>query len=68
MQCTFGVLLTAICGLLVPVIAQKCLKVYDGYLENAKLYTQRFATADRPAADKLLFPEEAKNEAILNTV
>lgn len=70
-QWTLGALLTAICGLLdtpdvddplVPEIAQKYLEDYDGYLENARLYTKRFAWVGRPADDQLLFPEEEKHE------
>lgn len=66
-QWTLGSLLTTLCGLLstpnvddplVPEIAQKYLEDYDEYLENARLYTKRFATAERPFIKDLVFPEE----------
>ncbi|CZR57558.1 related to ubiquitin conjugating enzyme ubc1 [Phialocephala subalpina] len=66
-QWTLGYLLTALCGLLstpnvddplVPEIAQKYLEDYDGFQENARLYTQLFATAERPFIKDLVFPEE----------
>jgi ubiquitin-protein ligase len=64
---TLGALLTALCGLLatpdvddplVPEIAQKYLEDFDGYCKNAKLYTQRFATGERPDESQLLFLED----------
>jgi hypothetical protein len=73
----FGCLLTTMCGLLatpdlddplVPEISQKYLEDYDRYVENAKLYTQRFATVGRPADDQLLFPEEEQQEILLDVV
>ena len=64
---TLGALLTALCGLLatpdvddplVPEIAQKYLEDFDGYCKNARLYTQRFATGERPDESQLLFLED----------
>jgi ubiquitin-protein ligase len=66
-QWSLGALLTALCGLLatpdvddplVPEIAQKYLEDYDGYCENARLYTKRFATGPRPEHEDLVFSEE----------
>ena len=63
---SLGALLTALCGLLatpnvedplVPEIAQKYLEDYDGYCENARIYTKKFATAERPSEKDLLFFE-----------
>ncbi|KAH8816506.1 hypothetical protein F5884DRAFT_896275 [Xylogone sp. PMI_703] len=64
---TLGSLLVALCGLLatpdvddplVPEIAQKYLEDFEGYCENARLYTQRFATGERPDESQLLFLED----------
>jgi ubiquitin-protein ligase len=64
---TLGALLTAICGLLacpdvgdplVPEIAQICLEDYDTYCENARVYTKRYATGERPDEASLSFLEE----------
>lgn len=64
---SLGAILTALCGLLaspdvddplVPEIAQKYLEDYDGYCENAREYTRRFAKEERPAEDSLTFLEE----------
>jgi ubiquitin-protein ligase len=64
---SLGALLTALCGLLaspdvedplVPEIAQKYLEDYDGYCENARLYTKRFAMGPRPEERDLIFSEE----------
>ncbi|KUJ19256.1 uncharacterized protein LY89DRAFT_487318 [Mollisia scopiformis] len=66
-QWTLGALLTAICGLLaapdvddplVPEIAQKYLEDYAAYCENARLYTKRYATGQRPEEASLSFLEE----------
>lgn len=71
-QWSLGALLTALCGLLatpnvedplVPEIAQKYLEDYDGYCENARLYTQRFATGPRPEYNDLAFSEELPTSA-----
>ncbi|KUJ14770.1 uncharacterized protein LY89DRAFT_735844 [Mollisia scopiformis] len=43
---------------LVPEIAQKYIEDYEGYVKNAKSYTERFATAIRPPDDDLFFPEK----------
>ncbi|KAH8798110.1 prion-inhibition and propagation-domain-containing protein [Hyaloscypha sp. PMI_1271] len=64
---SLGALLTAMCGLLaspdvddplVPEIAQKYIEDYNGYCENARLYTQRFATGARPEYQDLIFSED----------
>jgi ubiquitin-protein ligase len=64
---SLGALLTAMCGLLaspdvddplVPEIAQKYIEDYNGYCENARLYTQRFATGPRPKYQDLVFSED----------
>jgi ubiquitin-protein ligase len=64
---SLGGILTALCGLLaspdvddplVPEIAQKYLEDYEGYCENARKYTKRFATKARPEEDSLTFLEE----------
>lgn len=64
---SLGALLTAMCGLLaspdvddplVPEIAQKYIEDYNGYCENARLYTQRFATGQRPEYQDLVFSED----------
>lgn len=64
---SLGALLTAMCGLLaspdvddplVPEIAQKYIEDYNGYCENARLYTQRFATGPRPEYQDLIFSED----------
>jgi ubiquitin-protein ligase len=66
-QWSLGALLTAMCGLLaspdvddplVPEIAQKYIEDYNGYCENARLYTQRFATGPRPEYQDLIFSED----------
>jgi ubiquitin-protein ligase len=67
---TLGALLTALCGLLaspdvddplVPEIAAKYLEDYEGYCENARLYTKKFATdSRRPDSDILRFLEDSK--------
>lgn len=63
---SMGALLTAMCGLLaspdvndplVPEIAQKYLEDYEGYCENARLYTKRFATGARPNDNDLDFSD-----------
>jgi ubiquitin-protein ligase len=68
---SLGALLTALCGLLatpdvddplVPEIAQKYLEDYDGYCQNAKLYTQLYATGERPEEIKLIFLEDGPKE------
>jgi ubiquitin-protein ligase len=68
---SLGALLTALCGLLatpdvddplVPEIAQKYLEDYDGYCQNAKLYTQLYATGERPEEMSLIFLEEGPKE------
>ena len=60
---SLGALLTALCGLLaspdvddplVPEIAQKYLEDYDEYCENARFYTQRYATGPRPEYQDLV--------------
>jgi hypothetical protein len=43
---------------LVPGIAQIYLEGYDGYCENARLYTERFATGPRPEYKDLAFSKE----------
>jgi hypothetical protein len=43
---------------LVPEIAQKYIEDYNGYCENARLYTQRFATEPRPKYQNLVFSED----------
>jgi hypothetical protein len=43
---------------LVPEIAQKYIEDYNGYCENARLYTQRFATGQRPEYQDLIFSED----------
>lgn len=67
-QWSLGALLTALCGLLatpdvddplVPEIAQKYFEDYDGYCENARLYTRKFATGQRPAENELTFLDES---------
>jgi ubiquitin-protein ligase len=69
---SLGALLTALCGLLaspdvedplVPEIAQKYLEDYDGYCENATLYTKRFATGARPEYEDLDFSTELETSA-----
>jgi ubiquitin-protein ligase len=64
---SLGALLTAMCGLLaspdvddplVPEIAQKYIEDYNSYCENARLYTQRFATGPRPEYQDLIFSED----------
>ncbi|TVY73484.1 Ubiquitin-conjugating enzyme E2 [Lachnellula suecica] len=64
---SLGALLTALCGLLgspnvddplVPEIAQKFLQDYDGFCNDARSYTKRFANGDRPADKDLVFLEE----------
>lgn len=64
---SLGALLTALCGLLaspdvedplVPEIAHKYLTDYDGYCEAAKLYTQRYATGERPNENDLVFLDD----------
>lgn len=66
-QWTLGALLTAICGLLaspdvddplVPEIAQVYLEDYNAYCENARTYTRRYATGERPDEGNLSFLEE----------
>lgn len=84
---SLGALLTALCSLLaspnvldplVPEIAATYVQNYAGYCENARLYTQRYATQERPAdvefdrfdqeADSFLElrqnPNQAQREAI----
>ncbi|KAE9369679.1 hypothetical protein N431DRAFT_443310 [Stipitochalara longipes BDJ] len=70
---SLGALLTALCGLLaspdvddplVPEIAQKYLEDYDEYCQNARLYTQRFATGPRPEYQDLIFSEDSSQGAI----
>lgn len=72
---TLGALLTALCGLLatpdvddplVPEIAQKYLEDYEGYCENAKRYTQLFATGERPNENQLLFLEETPDPSTIS--
>lgn len=64
---SLGAILTALCGLLsspnvedplVPEIAQKYLEDYSEYCENAREYTRRFASKERPAKDSLSFLED----------
>jgi hypothetical protein len=46
---------------LVPEIAAKYLEDYEGYCENARLYTKKFATdSRRPDSDILRFLEDSK--------
>jgi ubiquitin-protein ligase len=68
---SLGALLTALCGLLatpdvddplVPEIAQKYLEDYDGYCQNAKLYTQLYATGERPEEISLIFLEDGPKQ------
>lgn len=67
---SLGSLLTALCGLLaspdvddplVPEIAMKYLEDYDGYYENARLYTERWAIDSRPDEANLVFLEEEES-------
>jgi ubiquitin-protein ligase len=64
---SLGALLTALCGLLaspdvedplVPEIAQKYLTDYAGYCEAARLYTERYATGDRPNENDVIFLDD----------
>lgn len=66
-QWSLGALLTALCGLLatpdvddplVPEIAQKYLEDYDGFCQDARYYTQRYATGSRPPQEDISFSEE----------
>ncbi|KAN0101979.1 Prion-inhibition and propagation domain containing protein [Hyaloscypha variabilis] len=70
---SLGALLTALCGLLaspdvddplVPEIAQKYLEDYDEYCENAKFYTQRYATGPRPEYQELIFSEDSSHGSV----
>lgn len=70
---SLGALLTALCALLaspdaddplVPEIAQTYLEDYDKYCENARLYTTKFASRNRPDYDQLLFFEEMETQDI----
>lgn len=73
---SLGSLLVALCGLLaspnvddplVPEIAETYLTDHGAYCEAAKLYTKRFAHAERPNDAELIFPEEDNGtEATLN--
>ncbi|EXJ66436.1 uncharacterized protein A1O5_10588 [Cladophialophora psammophila CBS 110553] len=72
-QWTLGALLVAMCALLaspniddplVPEIAQKYIEDYDGYCANARLYTERFATDNRPDEKDLLFLEDMSDDTI----
>jgi len=68
---TLGALLTALCGLLaspdvddplVPEIAAKYLEDYEGYCENARRYTKKFATdRRRPDLNILHFLDDLKS-------
>jgi hypothetical protein len=60
-------LMERVCGLLaspdvddplVPEIAQMYLEDYGGYCENARVYTKRYATGERPDEASLSFLEE----------
>lgn len=64
---SLGAILTALCGLLatpdvddplVPEIAQKYVEDYDGYCDNAREYTRRYATDIRPGNEDLIFLED----------
>ncbi|KAI0386466.1 prion-inhibition and propagation-domain-containing protein [Hypomontagnella monticulosa] len=64
---SLGSLLVALCGLLaspniddplVPEIAEKYVTDHEAYCVAARLYTQRYAHAERPDDDELIFPEE----------
>ncbi|KAK7972218.1 ubiquitin-conjugating enzyme E2-16 kDa- variant 1 [Apiospora saccharicola] len=64
---SLGALLVALCGLLaspnvedplVPEIAEKFVTDYDGYCSAARLYTQRYAAAPRPADEELDFSHD----------
>jgi hypothetical protein len=46
---------------LVPEISQKYLEDYDEYCENAKFYTQRYATGPRPEYQDLIFSEDSSH-------
>ncbi|KAK6839221.1 P-loop containing nucleoside triphosphate hydrolase [Apiospora arundinis] len=61
---SLGALLVALCGLLaspniqdplVPEIAEKYVTDYGGYCDAARLYTQKYAAASRPADGDLVF-------------
>ncbi|KAK7906545.1 ubiquitin-conjugating enzyme E2-16 kDa [Apiospora marii] len=65
---SLGALLVALCGLLVspnvedplvPEIAQTFVTDYDEYCRAARLYTQRYASASRPAEEDLVFLEDS---------
>ncbi|KAI2626999.1 prion-inhibition and propagation-domain-containing protein [Hypomontagnella submonticulosa] len=64
---SLGSLLVALCGLLaspniddplVPEIAEKYVTDYEAYSEAARLYTRRYAHAERPDDNELIFPDE----------
>lgn len=65
-QFNLGALLVAVCGLLadpnvddplVPEIAEKYITDYDGYHASAALYTSKYAHAERPNEDDLVFTD-----------
>ncbi|PVH76054.1 hypothetical protein DL98DRAFT_574700 [Cadophora sp. DSE1049] len=68
---SLGALLTALCGLLaspdvedplVPEIAMKYLEDYDDYCRSARLFTEKWATGQRPDEANLLFLEDSFSE------
>ncbi|KAH7395652.1 hypothetical protein BKA64DRAFT_63707 [Cadophora sp. MPI-SDFR-AT-0126] len=70
---SLGALLTALCGLLaspdvedplVPEIAMKYLEDYDDYCRSARLFTEQWATGQRPDEADLLFLEDSFSESL----
>ena len=70
---SLGALLTALCGLLaspdvedplVPEIAMKYLEDYDDYCRSARLFTEKWATGQRPDEANLLFLEDSYSERL----
>jgi hypothetical protein len=68
---SLGALLTALCGSLatpdvddplVPEIAQIYLEDHETYRHNARFYTKRFATGQRPDYEDLRFLEEVPED------
>ncbi|CAD6455806.1 770c5c82-150f-40b1-9532-86049464df9b [Sclerotinia trifoliorum] len=68
---SIGALLTALCGLLsspdvdgplVPEIAHTYLKNYDEYCSNARLYTKKYASGERPDETNLVFFDISSQE------
>jgi ubiquitin-protein ligase len=69
---SLGTVLTALCSLLaspniddplVPEIAEKYLGDYSGYCEAARLYTEKYATGQRPSDEELVFKEDTIDNA-----